>query len=88
MTRDVNQEALDHAQQGRDNQQEALDESAVINLPTSEQPDAADSSAIRRAIERAGAARERAETALIRAQAAMVRAEASETRAQKTPAPS
>jgi hypothetical protein len=54
----------------------------MLNLPTSQQPDAASASAIRRgATERARATRERAEAALIRAQAAMTRAEAVEIRA-------
>ena len=83
LTRDVRQESLDHGQEGRDNQQHALDKTrAMLNLPTSQQPDAASASAIRRgATERARATRERAEAALIRAQATMTRAEAVEIRA-------
>jgi hypothetical protein len=73
---------LDNAQQGRDVQQEALDDTrAMLDLPTSQQPVAADTATIRRgAMERASASRERAETALIRAQAAVARAQAAETR--------
>ena len=84
VNRDVNQESLDNAQHGRDVQQEALDDTrAMLDLPTSEQPVAADAGTIRRgAMERASASRERAETALIRAQAAMARAQAAEMRAQ------
>jgi len=53
-----------------------------LNLPTSEQPQPANASAIHReAIRRARAARERADTALIRAEAAMVRAEDAAIRA-------
>jgi hypothetical protein len=69
---------------GRDRQQRALDETRQrLNLPTSEQPQPANASAIQReAIRRARAARERADTALVRAQAAMVRAEDAAIRAR------
>jgi hypothetical protein len=60
----------------------------MLDLPTSQQPVAADIATIRRgAMERASASRERAETALIRAQAAMARAQAAETRAQADGSP-
>src|ERR1039457_4154550 len=82
--RDISQRGLDHAQVGCDKQQRALDETRQrLNLPTSEQPQPANASAIHReAIRRARAARERADTALIRAQAAMVRAEDAAIRAR------
>jgi len=64
----------------------ALDETrAILELPTADQPDLEDPSAIRReAIARAQAGRERAEAALIRAQAALVRAEAGQVRAERS----
>ena len=55
----------------------------ILNLPTSEQPETADASALQQgAMSRARAAHERAEAALVRAQAAIARAQAAEIRAQ------